>query len=312
MAAASRPSTWRNRARLNSGPNQRSTNKTGTKHSVASDRHVAAAIWGGSPLLRLAKKLATVIAPSTGHRALGPRPIRTATPKPIAGQKTATNSDAASRPRPSFASKKRLSRPVRQARSYVSIAEQTHRRHAGLAACKWSIRHIEDTRGIPHDPYSTSARRLYRPSGRCAQIVSAMHSATRDCSPPLMGHSLPIYSALVPINVRFSNRPFRVKHFQTIAHGLALLFGIGTKALPPWDSRTRWNNLYRGLAVKRTAGPSGHANSPHPSSREGHHSTARWSSSFLLLDLILKRFMLQRRLVPGSMAPLLIHTRVFP
>ena len=29
-----------------------------------------------------------------------------------------------------------------------------------------------------------------------------------------------------------------------------------------------------GLAVKRTVGPSGHANSPHPSSREGHHSTA--------------------------------------
>src|ERR1700739_4219783 len=108
-------------------------------------------------------------------------------------------------------------------------------------------------------------------------------------------------------NVCFSNRPFRVKHFQTIrrgsvdvAHGLALLFGIGTKALPPWDSRTRWSNLYRGLAVKRTAGPSGHANSPHPSSREGHHSTARWSSSFLLLDLILKSFMLLPRLVPGS------------
>jgi hypothetical protein len=36
----------------------------------------------------------------------------------------------------------------------------------------------------------------------------------------------------------FSNRPFGVKHFQTIhhcsvdvAHGLVLLFGIGTKAL---------------------------------------------------------------------------------
>jgi hypothetical protein len=46
--------------------------------------------------------------------------------------------------------------------------------------------------------------------------------------------------------VRFSNRPFEVKHFQTIrhcsvdvAHGLALLFGIGTRALPSWDSRTR-------------------------------------------------------------------------
>jgi hypothetical protein len=56
-------------------------------------------------------------------------------------------------------------------------------------------------------------------------------------------------------HVRFSNRPFGVKHFQAIhhcvdvAHGLALLFGIGTKALPPWDSRTRRNNLLGGLAV---------------------------------------------------------------
>ena len=95
------------------------------------------------------------------------------------------------------------------------------------------------------------------------------------------------------INVRFSNRPFGVKRFQTIrhhgvdvAHGLVLLFGIGTKALPSWDSRTRWNNLLVGLAVRRTADPSGHANSPHPSSREGHLSTARWSSSFLLSDVI--------------------------
>ena len=24
---------------------------------------------------------------------------------------------------------------------------------------------------------------------------------------------------------------------------------LGTKALPSWDSRTRWNNLYRGLAI---------------------------------------------------------------
>src|SRR6202521_5436079 len=72
-----------------------------------------------------------------------------------------------------------------------------------------------------------------------------------------------------------------------VAHGLVLLFGIGTRALPSWDSRTRWSNLWGGLAVRRTAGPSGHANSPHPSSREGHHSTAGWSSSFLLSRLIL-------------------------
>src|SRR5262245_31779730 len=49
--------------------------------------------------------------------------------------------------------------------------------------------------------------------------------------------------------------------FQTIhhcsvdvAHGLVLLFGIGTKALPSWDSKTGWNNLYHGLTVKVTAG----------------------------------------------------------
>ena len=66
-------------------------------------------------------------------------------------------------------------------------------------------------------------------------------------------------SSIVPRGTsfhRFSNRPFGVKHFQTIhphsvdvAHGLVLLFGIGTPALPSWDSKTRWNNLLDGLAV---------------------------------------------------------------
>src|SRR6266481_6315334 len=91
----------------------------------------------------------------------------------------------------------------------------------------------------------------------------------------------------VSSNVRFSNRPFGVKRFQTIrtlgvdvARGLVLLFGIGTKALSSLDSKTRWNNLWGGLAVLQTVGPSGHTNSPHPSSREGHHSTARRSSGF--------------------------------
>jgi len=95
-------------------------------------------------------------------------------------------------------------------------------------------------------------------------------------------------------DVRFSNRPVGVKRFQAIhqlggdvTHGLVLLSGIGSRALPPWDSRTRRNNLYRGLARNWLAGPSGHTNSPHPSSREGHHSTAWWSSSFLLSSLTL-------------------------
>ena len=95
-------------------------------------------------------------------------------------------------------------------------------------------------------------------------------------------------------DVRFSNRPYWVKRFQTIhlfsidvARRVMLLFGIGTMALPSWGSKTRWNNLLVGLAITRTAGPSGHTISPHPSSREGHLSTARWNSNDLLLALIL-------------------------
>ena len=79
------------------------------------------------------------------------------------------------------------------------------------------------------------------------------------------------------------------------------------KAVPSWDSKTRWNNLSGGLAARVTVGPSGSANSPHPSSREGHLSTARWSSSFLLLDLILHGFhaatgcsLVQRNSVPST------------
>jgi hypothetical protein len=50
-----------------------------------------------------------------------------------------------------------------------------------------------------------------------------------------LGHSRPSHSVPISNNVRFSNRPFEVKHFQAIphcsvdvAHGLALLFGLGT------------------------------------------------------------------------------------
>ena len=41
-----------------------------------------------------------------------------------------------------------------------------------------------------------------------------------------------------------------------------------------------------GTEFRWTPGPSDLADSPHPSSREGHHSTVAWSSSFLLLGLI--------------------------
>jgi hypothetical protein len=97
-----------------------------------------------------------------------------------------------------------------------------------------------------------------------------------------------------PVHVRFSNRPFRVKHFQTIrrcsvdvAHGLALLFGIGAKALPLWDSRMRWSNLCSGLAVRRNGRSKRTCELTSSIVPRGTSSTARWSSSFLLLDLIL-------------------------
>ena len=47
-----------------------------------------------------------------------------------------------------------------------------------------------------------------------------------------------------------------VKRFQTVhdcgvdvTRGLVLLFGLGAKALPSWDSKARWNNLSYDLAV---------------------------------------------------------------
>ena len=90
---------------------------------------------------------------------------------------------------------------------------------------------------------------------------------------------------------RLGSSTFRLSTTSVdVAHGLALLFGIGTKAVPSWDSRTRRHNLSDGLTVRRTAGPSDRTNSPHPSSREGHHSTTGWSSSFLLSDLIVYQF----------------------
>ena len=71
-----------------------------------------------------------------------------------------------------------------------------------------------------------------------------------------MGHSRPLCRIWPAGWCSTTNRPFGVKHFQTIhphsvdvAHGLVLLFGIGTPALPSWDSKTRWNNLLDGLAV---------------------------------------------------------------
>jgi hypothetical protein len=77
-------------------------------------------------------------------------------------------------------------------------------------------------------------------------LFAALHKAADRCDASQFG--------------RFSNRPSGSKHFQDVhrssidvAHGLALLSGLGTTALPSWNSKTRWNNLLGVLAVNLTA-----------------------------------------------------------
>src|SRR5262245_38261171 len=93
-------------------------------------------------------------------------------------------------------------------------------------------------------------------------------------------------------DVCFSNRPFGVKRFQAVhccgvdvARGLVLLSGIGTKALPSWEERSF------GRPCRQADGRSKRTYELTSSIvPRGHHSTAGWSSSFLLLDLILHGF----------------------
>src|SRR5271167_1704171 len=56
---------------------------------------------------------------------------------------------------------------------------------------------------------------------------------------------------------RQGSSAFQTNHYHgvDVARGLVLLFGIGTKALPVWASKTRRNNLCGGLAVLQTVGP---------------------------------------------------------
>ena len=85
-----------------------------------------------------------------------------------------------------------------------------------------------------------------------------------------------------------------------------LLSGLGTKALPSWDSKTRWNNLLGGLAVKldgRSKRPDELTSSIVPRGTSFH----RWVDlSFLLSDLILycshaaATSLVQRNSVPST------------
>ena len=94
----------------------------------------------------------------------------------------------------------------------------------------------------PTTPYDESPSRPERDVDGTARRASGAtgegHSHTK--SPRRRTPTIPVMSGVgtfeTSIDVRFSNRPFRVKRFQTIhhysvdvAHGLVLLFGIGTR-----------------------------------------------------------------------------------
>jgi hypothetical protein len=82
-------------------------------------------------------------------------------------------------------------------------------------------------------------------------------------------------------------------------HGLVLLFGIGTKASPSIMGFEDEVERSFGRPYRQIDGRSKRL-CELTSSREGHHSTARWSSSFLLSDLVLRGFQLPPWLVPES------------
>src|SRR6516162_10806794 len=80
-------------------------------------------------------------------------------------------------------------------------------------------------------------------------------------------------------DVRFSNRPVGVNCFQTIR----LYSGPMSRAGSCFSTESAHRPFHHGIrerggtifwAALPLAGPSDRANSPHPSSREGHHSTA--------------------------------------
>src|SRR5215469_10786940 len=93
-----------------------------------------------------------------------------------------------------------------------------------------------------------------------SNIVSSMTTATHERFKIRSRRirSLPVIAEAPTFFQQPANRPVGVKRFQTIhdcgvdiARGLVLLYGIGTEALPSWDSKTRWNDLLGGLAVGR-------------------------------------------------------------
>src|SRR5260221_2979654 len=125
------------------------------------------------------------------------------------------------------------------------------------------------------------------PAGGARDCRRGDRIAVAFCCGALVGlwHKADLATHLPVCPLLFSNRPSGSSTFRLSTTPVSMsLTGsrFSSDSAPrPFhhgDSKTRWNNLLGDLAVNVTAGSSGHTNSPHPSSREGHHSTVGWSS----------------------------------
>src|SRR3974377_844770 len=77
--------------------------------------------------------------------------------------------------------------------------------------------------------------------------------------------------------VRFGSSAFKLSTTSVVgvAHGLALLFGIGTEALPLWDPRMRRTNLRGGLTEAEPGGQYDLTSSIVPRGTSSHHVVER-------------------------------------
>lgn len=130
-------------------------------------------------------------------------------------------------------------------------------------------------------PYRPAAMNSAAPSGLTHESSRSHAQAVQKSLAPT-GASTHESRCQRIINGSFSIRRVWVKHLRAISitlvfdvdRGLSLLFGIGTAALPSWDQKSGAvqsdSRPDSGLAVD----PGPIANSPHPSSREGHLPTS--------------------------------------
>src|ERR1700726_518430 len=94
---------------------------------------------------------------------------------------------------------------------------------------------------------------------------------------------------------------FRLSTTTTVSMSLAGSCFSSESALGPFHHgiRRRGGAIFGAALPSRTAGPSGHANSPHPSSREGHHSTAGWILELPPIAFDPARLSCRRSCLPG-------------